>query len=363
MSGLELTAIDLFSGAGGATRGLVDSGFKMLGAVENDEIAASTYIRNHESTVVSISDIREIDEACFRRELALQPGDLSLLKACPPCQGFSSLANGKMDVSRNDLVLDVARFVKEFRPRAVLLENVPGLGRDKRLVDLVKQLQALGYTSHKYILQAADFGVPQRRKRLIVIAIRDASPEIFPDDLRDILPRTFDLRERTAGMALDSLQEVMPENDSLNISRKNSATVFARIASIPVNGTRFDLPPEHQLDCHKTLASQGQRNATSSYGRVRRDAPSATMTTRCTTPSCGAFVHPTENRGLTLREAAALQTFPATYKFAGSYGSIEKQIGNAVPVRLAEALGLAVQALLRRKEGVDVPAGMPPASA
>jgi DNA (cytosine-5)-methyltransferase 1 len=358
----ELTAIDLFSGAGGATRGLVDSGFKMLGAVENDEIAASSYIKNHEGTAVSVSDIRKVDEGELRRELGLEPGELSLLKACPPCQGFSSLANGKIDNLRNDLVLDVARFVKEFLPSAVLLENVPGLGRDVRLTKLIQKFRALGYTSQKYVVQASDFGVPQKRKRLIVIAVKNASTKIFPEDLRTLLPDTFDLSERTAGMALDMLRNSMLVNDSLNIYRKNSAAVVARMASIPVNGTRFDLPPEHQLDCHKALASQGRRNATSSYGRVRRDAPAATMTTRCTTPSCGAFVHPTENRGLTLREAAALQTFPSTYSFEGGYGSIEKQIGNAVPVRLAEALGLAVQALLHRKALADSPVGKSPIS-
>ena len=121
-----------------------------------------------------------------------------------------------------------------------------------------------------------------------------------------------------------------------------------RIRTVPIGGGRLDLPPSLRLDCHERLET---RSATSIYGRIDPSRPAPTMTTRCTTPSCGRFVHPSEDRGLTLREAALIQTFPPDYKFEGNYGEVERQIGNAVPVRMAEALGLAVARLLELRSG------------
>jgi len=232
--------------------------------------------------------------------------------------------------------------VKEFLPKTVLLENVPGLGRDSRLTQLLAEIVALGYVARKYLVQATDFGVPQRRKRLIVMAVRGGTPGMFPDDLTSLLSAEFDKAPVTAGAALDSLAGQLLHDDPLNRSRTHSAKTTERIAAIPVNGNRFDLPLDLRLACHTRLEERGLKTATSPYGRVQRDKPAPTMTTRCTSPSCGSFVHPTKNRGLTLREAAAFQTFPPSYAFSGNYGEIERQIGNAVPVRLAHGLGLVM---------------------
>jgi DNA (cytosine-5)-methyltransferase 1 len=122
-------------------------------------------------------------------------------------------------------------------------------------------------------------------------------------------------------------------------------TVARRLAAIPLNGSRFDPPEDLRLACRKRLDAKG-RNATGSYERMRLDEPAPTMRTRRTTPACGSFVHPIEDRGITLREAAALQIFPATYRFSGNYGNIERQIGNAVPVLMARALGDVVAAIV-----------------
>lgn len=140
----------------------------------------------------------------------------------------------------------------------------------------------------------------------------------------------------------------MTPSDPLDAHRKPTGQVLERIKAVPVNGTRFDLPPELQLACHKKLAGgKERRSASTAYGRLRLDEPAPTMTTRCTTPACGRFIHPTEHRGITLREAAILQTFPVTYQFSGHYGAIERQIGNAVPVQMAKALGFVVASVLR----------------
>jgi DNA (cytosine-5)-methyltransferase 1 len=341
---MPLTAVDLFAGAGGATQGLRDVGFDVLGAVENDVAAAASYALNHPEVRLWSEDIRRVPAQRMRRDLALQAGELTLLKACPPCQGFSSLAEGRaaVDELQNDLVLDIRRFVRALRPRALLLENVPGLGRDARARTLVSFLDSLGYSSRQYKVNAQDFGVPQRRKRLIIVAARGLQrklPEVLNGaGLDGGAPATV----RTAFAQLAT--ELM-ENDQLNRGRALVGTVLDRVRAVPVNGSRFDLPEHLRLACHNRL-DDGWRSATGSYGRLRLDEPAPTMTTRCTTPACGSFIHPTEDRGITLREAATLQTFPASYRFTGTYGEIERQIGNAVPVRMASALGSAVLSVL-----------------
>ncbi|MFE0679768.1 DNA cytosine methyltransferase [Streptomyces sp. NPDC058961] len=346
------TAVDLFAGAGGATRGLRDAGFAMLAAVENDEEAAETYGRNHPRVSLFVRDIRAVEPQELLAGSGILPGHLDLLKACPPCQGFSTLAKGMVDEQRNDLVLDTFRFVDILRPRVVLLENVPGLARDRRWPELQGLLAEAGYRLQMTTLDAGVFGVPQRRKRFICFAVREDMPFGNDGRLTDMLPPEFRVFPQTAGQALKRLARHVRPDDPLNVPRSMSPTVQARIAAIPVGGNRFDLPIEYQLDCHKRLTT---RNAGSSYGRVKLNEPAPTMTTRCTTPACGTFIHPTENRGLTLREAAIFQTFPMNYKFCGTYGSIERQIGNAVPVRMAKGLGLIAAEILGRESSVNVP--------
>ncbi|MFF4556378.1 DNA cytosine methyltransferase [Streptomyces sp. NPDC001422] len=338
------SAIDLFAGAGGATRGLRDAGFRVLAAVENDPEAAESYRRNHARVLLYEADIRSLSAKKIAQAVNLKRGDLDLLKACPPCQGFSSLAKGEVDQARNDLVLDVARFVDAFRPKVILLENVPGLRRDHRLTQLVDEIESLGYSFMSALLDASMFGVPQRRKRFILMGVRSNITILKdPVDPLTYLPSNFLTAPKTARQALEHLARHSKPGDPLGIHRQSSKTVLARISAIPVGGNRFDLPEEHQLDCHRKL---NNRSASGSYGRIKLDEPAPTMTTRCTTPACGTFVHPTENRGLTLREAATFQSFPVNYQFHGMYGSIERQIGNAVPVRMAKGLGLIARSIL-----------------
>jgi DNA (cytosine-5)-methyltransferase 1 len=336
------TAIDLFAGAGGATQGLRSAGFRVLAAVESDALAAASYRSNHPSVSVIETDIQNVDPATLRVELGLQVGELTLLKACPPCQGYSSIGSRDSADPRNDLVREVWRFARVFRPRIVMMENVPGLARDRRLTLLVRQIRTLGCEVRTYIVDATMFGVPQRRRRLIVVGVRQPTRE-FPESLLELLPESFqEGGMATAGEALAIASAVDPALDPLHRPRASSARVLDRLAAIPIGGSRFDLPDHHQLSCHTKLK---RRNATASYGRIQHDAPAPTMTTRCTTPACGQFIHPTEPRALTLREAATIQTFPLTYTFTGGVGNVERQIGNAVPVRMAHGLGLSVLSL------------------
>ena len=337
------TALDLFAGAGGATQGLLDAGFAVLGGVESDSIAAKSFRANHPEVRLVEADIRDVDPSSLCEDLNLSVGELTLLKACPPCQGYSSIGRGDPRDARNDLVGEVWRFARVLQPRAVMMENVPGLARDKRLPTLVRQLRAIGYSVKTFTVDATMFGVPQRRRRLIVIGVRGGRGRI-PDSLEPLLPAWFrDGGLQTAGEALVLASQVDAVRDVLHRARPSSPSVIARLRSLPVGGTRFDLPSEYQLGCHAKLT---RRDATASYGRVDEHAPAPTMTTRCTTPACGQFVHPTEPRAITLREAATIQTFPLTYAFEGGPGQVERQIGNALPVRMAHGLGLCVKVLV-----------------
>ena len=340
-----MIALDLFAGAGGTTQGLLDAGFRVLAAVEQEEDAATTFSKNHPGTVVLAEDIVDICPKSLRMDLGLESEDLTLLTACPPCQSFSTLGSRTPDDERNGLVTEVWRFTRELNPAAVLIENVPGFARDEQWPVLKNQLRAAGYRLGSWRVDAKDFGVPQRRRRFIVMAIHRELVE-FPDDICDLLPPSFDLEAAHAADIISQAGPIEGSGDELHRARIPTPVVLERIRSIPVGGSRYDLPEPLQLPCHKRLNRRGKRGAASPYGRIPPKGPAPTMTTRCTSVSCGRFIHPTEDRGISLREAALLQTFPRGYTFVGSYGSIERQIGNAVPVRLAHALGLAVRTLL-----------------
>jgi DNA (cytosine-5)-methyltransferase 1 len=336
------TAIDLFSGAGGATRGLRDAGYAVLAAVENDRAAAKTYAANHPDTELYDRAIRYVQAPRLAQSLAAEGHRLTLLTACPPCQPFSTLGSGEATDPRNALVASVGRFVEHLRPRALMLENVPGLQSEPRFRTLVETLEE-EYNVAEYIVQAADFGVPQKRRRIIVIAIDRHLGVLPPADLVAALPDSFDKTPRVAGEVLALAQGLSRAADPVHRSREPQPKTLERIKAVPPGGGRLALPAELELACHARL---GKGSATSIYGRIDPSKAAPTMTTRCTTPSCGRFIHPTEDRGLTLREAALLQTFPIDYVFKGNHGEIERQVGNAVPPKLAEALSLVVKDLV-----------------
>ncbi len=339
---LPLTVVDVFSGAGGTTQGLRDAGYEVVAAIESDPAAAETFAANHPRTLLLDRDIRRVQAPALAQRLAESGRPVDLLTACPPCQPFSTLGSGDAADPRNRLVSSVLRFATALRPRAIVLENVPGLQHEPRFTALLGSL-GRDYRIATHVVDAADFGVPQRRRRVIVLGVRRDIQVSLPPDLLAALPDDFDTSPRTAGEALAAVEELTVVDDPVHRSRMPQPATLERIRAMRQGGGRFDLPAHLQLACHARLTG---RHATSIYGRIDPTQPAPTMTTRCTTPSCGRFVHPTKDRGLTLREAALLQTFPLTYSFRGSHQAIERQIGNAVPPRLAEVLGSIVAAML-----------------
>ena len=315
-------AIDLFSGCGGLTLGLTQAGFRVVGAIEIDPLAVETYKANHKRVVVWEKDIRKISVFEVMKRLNIWPGQLDLLAGCPPCQGFSTMTtlNGRVGQDeRNDLVFQFLRFVRVMRPKAVMLENVPKLAKNHRFKKLRAGLQRLGYEVNHDILNAAHYGVPQRRRRLILVA--GHGKQIPFGEIAD--------KKITVRNAFSKLGRRAKTDELHNLPETRSDKVKKLIRQIPHNGgSRLDLGKRRQLACHKNC--DGFKDV---YGRMAWDEVSPTITGGCCNPSKGRFLHPTKNRTITLREAALLQTFPPNYFFSLRRGKFPaaQMIGNALP--------------------------------
>jgi len=349
-----LTAIDLCSGPGGVTTGYKAAGVRVLAAVDIDEDARATYAANHPDVTLFSDDLAKLDPGRLLRGTGLKRGELDILTACVPCQTFSSLARETRSTDpRNRLVLRVADLVEALLPRALVMENVPQLRDDRRFKLLLGRLRRLGYGVWFDVVDAADFGVPQRRRRLVLIAVKGARDEKVPQ----LSPRNGRLRgfrrRRTVRHVLDLVRRRAPDDPLARPRRNYPPLVAKRIASIPVNGgSRSSLDKDLELTCHSKIKQSG---AGSSYGRMKYDDVAPTLTTRCVTPACGRFLHPRANRAITLREAACLQTFPLGYVFKGGTMAMQRQIGNAVPPRLARAIALIVADALTEAEKPSLP--------
>lgn len=326
---LRLSAVDVFCGCGGLTLGLRRAGFAVLGALDADRLAVNTYKANHRRTSVLEQDIRLVDPGRWMADLGLKPGDLGLLAGCPPCQGFSTLRtfNGGRNVDEvdNDLVFEFVRFAKVFRPKALMMENVPALMEDVRLRRVRRSLAGMGYRSEARVLDATKYGVPQRRRRMILLGIRGKSPR-FAEPIHC---------ERTVHGAIRKLPRPPASRDSAhNYVVKRSDRVMRRIRRIPKDGgSRDDLGRAEQLKCHRRC--DGFKDV---YGRMAWRKPAPTITGGCINPSRGRFLHPQQDRAITLREAALLQGFPRSYRFQISGGRYPtaQLIGNAFPPKFAE---------------------------
>lgn len=305
--------------------GLKYAGFNVLGAVEIDKKARATYTLNHPDIPLIGSDIRDLTATTIFKTAGLRKGELDLLAGCPPCQGFSTLRlrNKGACISdhRNDLIDEFSRLCVSLRPKMVMLENVPGIAKYEKFIIFIDSLKLNGYSVQHKIVDVSNFGVPQRRKRLILIASRVGTASICESR-----------NERTTVRnAIAHLPAPEKSNDTIHsyTSTKRSLRVQALIEAIPKDGgSRHSLPRELQLDCHRK-----QNGFNDVYGRMKWDDVAPTITSGCTNPSKGRFLHPEQNRPITLREAALLQGFPIDYQFDLSHGkeAIGLMIGNALP--------------------------------
>ena len=337
-----MKAIDLFCGVGGLTFGLRRAGWDVIAGVDVDSTVAETYRRNNPGTRFVNADLRSVSDDDIRTLAGATPRRELLLAGCAPCQPFSKQRqrNGRGDRSDAALIVEFARLVKALRPGAVLMENVPGIESDlgqRSLSYFLETLRHCGYDSDRLVLNACEFGVPQHRRRYVLLALLDAPA---------LLPRTagapFGVRNLTVRQAISHFPSIcagqtcpfIPNHYAARLSPLN----MERIRSTPIDGGgRRDWPEELALRCHRRTG-QGYSDV---YGRMWWDRVAPTLTSRCNSLSNGRFGHPEQHRAISLREAAALQTFPDDYEFFGFKNSIARWVGNAVPVLFAEELGRA----------------------
>ncbi len=318
--------------------GLRRAGFDIRVAVEKDEGSAKTYRANHSKTSVIQRDINDVTGQEILRVGKLRKGGVDLIVGCPPCQGFSRIRrrNGTKAVGdeRNDLVLQFARLVREVRPQAVLMENVPGLETDWRFKRLLAVLRGCRYKVEWDVLNAHEFDVPQRRRRLVMIGWR-----------KEARPNLGEIPRRKGGTVREAIGRLPHLPEAAKALRRlrptYSADVKTRITAVPKNGgSRKGIPGELVLECHK-----GDPGFTDVYGRMQWDQPAPTITGGCINPSKGRFLHPRYNRAMSLVEAARLQSFPIWYRFDAELGRypVAAMIGNALPPNLASRLARYVK--------------------
>lgn len=380
-----MKAIDLFAGAGGFSLAAFNAGIEVQAAIELDTHAAETYYTNlvkkyHAQTHVFSQDINDFDIDALMKFLGIGHGELDILLGGPPCQGFSvhRINNAGKDDPRNGLLLRYFDFVEKLRPKAFLVENVPGLlwpRHAEYLETFMSLIAEHDYTlpgGRPVILNARDYGVPQNRKRAFILAIRNdictenlvwppaatchksgpnpwvTASTVFerpPENVLDLFKKRLIekclFNPQTAEHCILNLRWGNPivKEDPCNIRMKHSPEMSALFANTPLLGDRQE--SGRQLACH--TVHDGHKDV---YGRIYPHIPSNTITTGCYNPSKGRFVHPWLPHGISLRHAARLQTFPDDFIFKGGSIAIARQIGNAVPVRLGEILLQTIKALL-----------------
>ena len=334
-------AVDMFAGGGGLTVGLKRAGFQVAAAVEIEPHAHATYKANHPEVHALKKDIKEVKGEDL---LAIAGGHVDLLAGCPPCQGFTSLTAkyDKVD-PRNQLIFEMSRLAREVRPRSLMMENVPGLTRKgQRLYDGLKgELLDEGYTLTEGVLEVADYGVPQFRRRLVLLAglgfaIELPKPTHAKDGANGCPPwRTVEdaIGNMPQPDTLSEAKRIGPVRDSdWHIVRDLSPANMRRMRAAKAGKGWMEIPEALRPPCH-----HGEyRGFSNVYGRMEWHKPAPTITGGCTTFSKGRFGHPTEDRTISVREAATLQTFPSDYRFDVPYMEhVCNVIGNALPCDFA----------------------------
>lgn len=343
------TLIDLFAGCGGGSIGFRLAGFSPVAAIEIDVNAAAAYEANLRVKPL-VKNIRRVKGPELLRSAGLNAGECTLLFGCPPCQSFTTLRKAatatSRDRRRNTLYLDYLRLVGSVQPRHIAFENVPGMLSPRWHPHFEALLAGLSHLGYRYTweeIDAADYGVPQRRRRLLVVASRVTQP---------VFPRRTHAAEAADGLAAHrTVRDVIGNcemlaagtrhaSDPYHAARNHTDIALRRLRAIPAGGARADLPEDLQLECHK-----GHNGHYDIYGRMWWDRPAPTLTSGCTNVTRGRFAHPDQNRAITLREAMALQSFPETTELSGTGDQMALQVGNAIPPLLARRVGDAVIAM------------------
>jgi len=351
-----LNCADLFSGAGGFTLAARNAGLRVRLALENDKHAVATYRANlgkgPQPPKIVERDITELSATAVHSDV-FEPGEIcDLMLGGPPCQGFSAhrINDAGVDDQRNDLIHVYFDFVRAFRPTVFLMENVPGMLWDRHAAALdrfyVEGVMAGYDVRDAIVVDARNYGLPQRRKRVFILGVRHGLN--IADFVWPPAPTHGDQAARMRDSSLlpwvDCSEVFMaaPADDPNDVHMSHGATLKAAFAKTPHNGgSRKD--SGRILKCH--TSHDGHNDV---YGRIDPTQPAPTMTTACINPSKGRFVHPTEDHGITVRQAARIQTFPDDFQFHGGLMAAGKQVGNAVPPDLGRQLIEHLKPLMER---------------
>lgn len=365
----KIKALDLFAGAGGFSYGMESAGIDVVAAIEFDEKIAATYKVNHPHTLMINEDIRKVaatkdDLKDFKSATIIsdivQANSLDIIFGGPPCQGFS-MAGRRIrrdktffEDKRNLLFLEFLRMVEKLKPKLFVIENVPGIlnfdeGRVKS--EIYQKFEAIGYNVSSRILSAEKFGVPQKRKRAIFIGNRIGidSETLFPEETNDeknvvsVWDAISDLPSLESGEGNELSEYKTKPRSQYQVLMRNaeSEKFFNHVASIHKEKTieilKMIKPGQTMKDLPKDIQTKSIHSG--AYGRMLKNEPSYTLTTRINTPSVGRITHPVDDRTITPREAARIQSFPDSYHFIGDITTVGMQIGNSVPPLLGKAIG------------------------
>jgi DNA (cytosine-5)-methyltransferase 1 len=344
----KLKAIDLFCGAGGMSLGLEMANFSIELGLDFIKDCEETHNKNFPNVPFICGDITNIKGSEILNKIGLERGELTLVSGGPPCQGFSTV-NGKsrfLENPKNKLFVQFVRIIDELSPTWFIMENVIGLlsmnsGTVKEAI--FEAFKNIGYNVEAKVLNAVDYGVPQNRKRAIFIGNNAGYKIDFPEPSHGQSSLQFDFFNDgklkpfvTVGDAFKGI------NKNSKLENHNLPThadiVLKRMSFVPEGGNQKDIPKEFKPP-QKFL---------NTYGRLHREKPSNTIHTRFDVASTGSLYHPTENRALTVREGARLQSFPDNYIFSGKKGSQYRQVGNAVPPLLAKAIGDKIVSIIEK---------------
>lgn len=353
---LPIKVFDFFAGCGGTSKGFETAGMQTVFAVDNDTYAAKTFVRNFKGarflqeanfygplpeTSFLLKNIEEVPTAALQPLIANFADHPILFSGCAPCQPFSNQKTQRpQHDTRKTLLREFQRFVEYYKPEFVFIENVPGMqkvvGKDGPFDDFLTALDKLGYSKDYRVVSAQRYGIPQKRRRLVLIASRldiiKIPPETYgPGTSNPQYSTPKDWMKDFPSIEAGETNDTIPNHRAMKLSELN----LQRIRATPIGGDRRSWSKELKLKCH----TNGYTGHTDVYGRIKWDELSSCLTTKCTSLSNGKFGHPEQNRAISAREAACLQTFPKDFVFEGGVTLVAKQIGNAVPVLLAQQFG------------------------
>lgn len=341
----KIKVIDLFCGIGGLTHGLIKEGLDVVAGIDNDSSCKFGYEYNNKTKFID-SDILKVTRNQINKIFGPKKGTIRVLAGCAPCQPFSKLNLNEITEQQLEPLAKFAQLIEQTKPDIVSMENVSNLaveGKYPAFTNFLKTLKENNYHYKYEIVDVSEFGVPQKRRRLVLLASRFGNIQL--------IKRTHKDKRVTVRDVITHLEPIQAGEtskfDPLHRSRKLAPINMKRIKATPHNGgNSSSWSEELLLDCHKKKTGKTYRSTV--YGRMRWDEPAPTMTTQCIGLGNGRYGHPVQNRAISLREAAIFQTFPETYKFVDEskkviINDIARFIGNAVPVRLGSVIGKSIK--------------------